>query len=77
MYKGFARKTKSEVAIKVIDLEETRDDISVIQREIRAMSEGRCCPQMTRYYGSEIFGTKLHIIMEYLGGGSLADLVLK
>ena len=75
MFKGYDVKTGDVVAIKVIDLEETKDDLDTIRREIRAMSEGRGCPQMTRYYASEVVGAKLHIVMEFLGGGSVADLI--
>ena len=31
--------------------------------------------QMTKYFGSQVVGSHLHIIMEYMGGGALSDLV--
>lgn len=33
------------------------------------------CPYITEYYGSYLHQTKLWIIMEYMAGGSVADLV--
>ena len=61
------------VAIKVIDLEESKDDIQTINKEITALSHGKFCPQLINYYGSVVFGTKLWIVMEYVDGGSILD----
>jgi len=62
------------VAIKMIDLESTDDDISEIQAEIAHLSA--CDSEhVTRYYGSFVRGWRLWIVMEYLAGGSCLDLV--
>ncbi|PPD90743.1 hypothetical protein GOBAR_DD12320 [Gossypium barbadense] len=89
VYKAFDKELKKEVAIKVIDLEESdwileagfgnmelgieEDEIEDIQKEISVLSQCRC-PYITEYYGSYLHQTKLWIIMEYMAGGSVADL---
>ncbi|XP_021667290.2 uncharacterized protein LOC110655329 isoform X4 [Hevea brasiliensis] len=74
VYKAFDKELNKEVAIKVIDLEESEDEIEDIQKEISVLSQCRC-PYITEYYGSYLNQTKLWIIMEYMAGGSVADLL--
>ncbi|XP_044504459.1 germinal center kinase 1 [Mangifera indica] len=74
VYKAFDRELNKEVAIKVIDLEESEDEIEDIQKEISVLSQCRS-PYITEYYGSYLHQTKLWIIMEYMAGGSVADLL--
>ncbi|KAK6934240.1 Protein kinase domain [Dillenia turbinata] len=74
VYKGFDKELNKVVAIKVIDLEESEDEIEDIQKEISVLSQCRS-PYITEYYGSYLHQTKLWIIMEYMAGGSVADLI--
>ncbi|KAL9236430.1 hypothetical protein vseg_011103 [Gypsophila vaccaria] len=74
VYKGFDKELNKVVAIKVIDLEESEDEIDDIQKEISVLSQCRS-QYITEYYGSYLHQTKLWIIMEYMAGGSVADLL--
>ena len=56
-------------------MEETQDDITSITQEIHALVEAKMCPQLINYKGSLVLGTKLWIIMEFVGGGSVRDKV--
>ncbi|GAA5935763.1 STE20 family serine/threonine-protein kinase [Sporobolomyces koalae] len=74
VYKAIHKPTSRPVAIKIIDLEDSDDDIAEIQLEINHLAD--CDSEwITRYYGSFLKGWKLWIVMEYLAGGSCLDLL--
>ncbi|KAI9098896.1 kinase-like domain-containing protein [Phlyctochytrium arcticum] len=62
------------VAIKVIDFEESGDDIEEIRHEISILSQLHS-PYVTRYHTSHIYGTKLWIVMEFCEAGACLDLI--
>lgn len=71
-------KTGDIVAIKVVNLEnDDDDDVSAINREISVLAQNAGCSQLIGYCGSEVRGARLWIVMEYIDGGSLLDLVRK
>ena len=61
-------------AIKCIDMESSEDDLEEIQQEIVVLSSVNC-PFLTKYFGSYAVTSKLWIVMEYMPGGSVADLM--
>ena len=74
VYRAIHKSTGECVAIKHIDLEGSDDDIREIQQEISLLAT--CSSSyVTAYKASFVRGTKLWIVMEYLGGGSCLDLL--
>lgn len=74
VFRGVELATGAEVALKLVDLEVVSDEIEVIQREIRVMSQ-ISTPEVVQYQTSFMEGSTLWIVMEYLAGGSLKELV--
>lgn len=74
VYRAIDLQSKQEVAIKIIDLEKSDDEIEDIQQEIAMLSQCSS-PYVTRYYKSYLKDSELWIVMEYLGGGSALDIM--
>ncbi|KAF3000092.1 hypothetical protein E8E13_002883 [Curvularia kusanoi] len=74
VYKAIERSTGETVAIKHIDLEDSNEELADIQAEIALLSTCHS-PYITEYKTSFVKGVKLWIVMEFLGGGSAADLL--
>ncbi|CAG5113405.1 Oidioi.mRNA.OKI2018_I69.chr2.g7516.t1.cds [Oikopleura dioica] len=74
VWKAQEIKTKKIVAVKIIDLEKSDDEIDDIQQEIAMLSECSS-PYVTKYYGSYLNSKELWIVMELLTGGSANDLL--
>lgn len=74
VYRGIIKHNGKEVAIKQIDLENDLADIYEVYKEITILSECRL-PQITRYLGCFVKSYKLWVIMEFVNGGSLFDLL--
>ena len=68
------KETGQFVAIKALNLQETLDDLDMIQQEIAFMTQ-LDSPYVTHYYGSYVVENELWIVMEYVAGGSVYDLV--
>lgn len=74
VYRGIDTLTNNPVAIKVINLESADDEIDDIRSEIATLTE--CSSDwITRYVASYTVGEELYIVMEFLGGGSVRDLL--
>ncbi|KAH3912436.1 hypothetical protein HBH56_115060 [Parastagonospora nodorum] len=74
VYKAVDRRTGEIVAIKHIDLEDSSEELADIQAEISLLSTCHS-PYITEYKTSFVKGVKLWIVMEFLGGGSAADML--
>ncbi|EXJ60841.1 STE/STE20/YSK protein kinase [Cladophialophora yegresii CBS 114405] len=74
VYKAIEKATGEIVAIKHVDLESSEEDLSDILSELSVLSS--CCsPHVTKYRLAFLRRQTLWIVMEYLGGGSCADLL--
>ncbi|OAF71340.1 hypothetical protein A3Q56_00919 [Intoshia linei] len=74
VYKMIDMSNNQTVAVKIIDMEESDDDLGSIQNEIKMLSQSKS-EYITRYFGSYVDGSKLWIVMEYMGGGSILDIM--
>ena len=74
VYRATQIATGELMAIKIIDLEYSEDDIEEVRKEISVMSELQS-DYLTRLHESFAEGCKLYIVMEFLDGGSVRDLL--
>ena len=74
MYRARDTVSGALVAVKIIDLELSSEELLAVQREINVLAHVRT-PYVTAYYDSFLCDANLWIVMEYCAGGSCADLV--
>lgn len=74
VYRGVILATGTEVAVKQIDLEHELADFFEVNREIQILSECRL-PLITAYMGCFVKHQSLWVVMEYVDGGSLFDML--
>jgi serine/threonine-protein kinase OSR1/STK39 len=74
VYQAKCVPNNEEIAIKIIDLDIYPMDIDYIRQEVAFWSSSRHA-NIIPYYGSFVAGKDLYILMEYLAGGSLYDIM--
>ncbi|KAI0464878.1 hypothetical protein LJB42_000091 [Komagataella kurtzmanii] len=74
VYKSINKVTHEVFAIKIINMEETEEDINILIQEINLLSQLRS-PYFTNYVKTFVRGTTMWIVMEYCGGGSCSELL--
>lgn len=74
VYKAEQKATSKLVAIKVVNLDESPDDIKQIIKEIHFLSKLRH-PNIIQYIESFSQDYNMYIVMEYCAGGSCSDLL--
>ncbi|CCD25770.1 putative serine/threonine protein kinase SPS1 NDAI_0F04520 [Naumovozyma dairenensis CBS 421] len=74
VYKAIDKLTGEIVAIKVVNLESSDEDIELIAQEIFFLAELKS-PYITNYITTMLEDVSMWIVMEYCGGGSCSDLI--
>lgn len=74
VYKACDKKSGEVVAVKVVNLEHSDEDINLLAQEIFFLAELRS-PFITNYITTMMEDASMWIVMEYCGGGSCADLL--
>lgn len=74
VYKACEKVSGKVVAVKVVNLEHTDEDINLLAQEIFFLAELKS-PYITNYITTMTEDVSMWIIMEYCGGGSCADLL--
>lgn len=75
VHKGLHIPTGNIVALKIINLDTSDDDVGDIQREVALLSQLRDAPNVTKYFGCFLDGPRVWIAMEFAQGGSVLSLM--
>eukprot|EP00727_Mastigamoeba_balamuthi_P004337 m51a1_g13901 putative pkinase-domain-containing protein (934) ;mRNA; f:747882-751519 len=74
VYRGHDEYTGREVAIKILDLEMAGEEIEDIKNE--TLFHGSIdCANIVKYFGAYIIAQHLWIVLEFMNGGSVSDLL--
>ena len=74
VYVALCKKNHSRVAIKIIDLEHCPVSIETLRQEVAFWSSCESS-NVVEYYGSFIAGHNIYLLMEYMSGGSLYEIM--
>lgn len=74
VYKAACKRSGKVVAVKVVNLDESLEDMFFMVQEIQFLSLMRS-PYIVQYLESFVENSNMWIIMEYCGGGSVADVL--
>ncbi|KAK4530983.1 hypothetical protein CCYA_CCYA06G1840 [Cyanidiococcus yangmingshanensis] len=74
VYRALDTETQTIVALKVINLDECQDEIESIQQEVAVMAQLNTA-HVAQYHRSFLIGPELYIVMEYVDGGSVRELM--
>eukprot|EP01133_Synstelium_polycarpum_P007762 gene7762-9104_t len=75
VWKAFCNTNKTTVAIKIVDLERAPSElIEDVLREAKVMNENNH-PNLVQYHTSFLHESSLWMVMDYMGAGSLADIL--
>lgn len=74
VYKAYDKAEGKIVAVKVVNLEQSEEDIDLLAQEIFFLAELKS-PFITNYITTLTEDVSMWIVMEYCGGGSCADLM--
>ncbi|KDR75445.1 hypothetical protein GALMADRAFT_98931 [Galerina marginata CBS 339.88] len=75
VHKGKHIPTGDIVALKIINLDTSDDDVGDIQREVALLAQLRDAPNITKYFGCYLDGPRVWIVMEFAQGGSVLSLM--
>jgi len=75
VYRAHHIQSNQVVAVKVIDIELSNDDVFTITNEILTVARLRGCPQLVSYITSYALDSSLWVVTEFLDGGSALDRV--
>lgn len=74
VYSAISQSSGEVVAIKVVHLDASEDDVAVFIQEIQLLSRMRS-NYVTKYFETFVNQMSIWIVMEYCGGGSCSDLL--
>jgi serine/threonine-protein kinase 24/25/MST4 len=75
VFKAWDSQLRQYVAIKLINLEDNGFDLEEEVNQEISMMANVFCDQLVKYYTSFIVDSNLWIVMEYLEGGSLSEVM--
>ncbi len=77
VYQGIVTSTGKFIAVKQVTVNEKAANARALQREIDLLCRLPPNPHVTKYIGTEHSGDRLYIFLEFVSGGSVAEMLKK